>query len=116
MAGSKPNALQVDNSPAYIIFDTDVPALSSGDNVLTRSLPKVTQSLLKTAINDIKGVMFSKCRTRVWYRPEGYNGNPNDRLHVEFTALYSTGVGKVATELVSLARQRSGDESQTDVG
>lgn len=116
MAGSKPNALQVDNSPAYIVFDTDVPALSCGDNALSRSMPKTVQALLKTAINDLKGVMFSKCRTRIWYRPEGYNGNPHDRLHLEFTALYSIGVGKVATELVSLAGQRDGKSPSDEVG
>lgn len=115
MAGTKPNALQSNTSPAYLILDTDVPAISAGDNVLTRSLPKTTQALLKTAINDLKGAMFSKCRTRVWYRPEGYNGNPNDRLHLEFTALYSIGVGKVATELVSLAGQREGEDASSEL-
>lgn len=109
MATPKTNAVPPTEAPRYIVFDSTVPTISSGDNQLTRSLPKVTQQLLKTAINDLKGVMFSYCRTRVWYYPEGYNGNPNDRLYLEFTSLYSLGMGKATAELVALAGHREGE-------
>lgn len=116
MATSKSNAVPSTNPSEYCVFDSDVPSIDAGDNLLTRSLPKATGQLLKTAINDVKGVNLSKYRARVFFAPDGYNGNLYDTVRIEFTALYRLGVGKVASELVALARQREGEGTNGEVG
>lgn len=116
MAPSKSNAVQTTEPAKHLIFDSDVPSISHRDSVFTRSLPKATQSMLRSAINDIKGVSFLQCRTRVWYIADGLEDNPYARLHFEFTANYGIGLGKVAAEMDTIARQREGEAAPTALG
>lgn len=116
MATTKANAVQPETPTEYIVFDSHVPEISCGDNLLSRSLPKISANLLRTAVNDIKGANFSQCRTRIWYCPSGYDNNPHDTLKLGFEAVYRPGMGKVTEELVSLARLRESAPPNADMG
>lgn len=114
MANAKSNALQKDHPPVYCIYDSALPEPMYGDDVLTRSIAKARTRLIATALNDVKGLVFSNTRLRLLYCQEGFENNPGDTLKLEFTALYGTGMGKVATNLVSFAGQSESSTPQTD--
>lgn len=101
MGTTKANDLQSNDTHEYLIYDSSVPTVSIGDSVFSRSLPKVNQELLRTAINSVKGAMFSSARCRIYFCPEGYKGNPNDTIRLEYNALFMCGMGAIKNTLVS---------------
>lgn len=114
MATPKTNAVQKDHPSVYCIYDSTLPEPMYGDDVLTRSISKARTRFIATALNDVKGLVFSDTRLRLFYCAEGFEGNPGNTLKLEFTALYGTGMGKVASNLVSVTGQLEGGAPKID--
>lgn len=109
MATPKSNAVQNNNAPIYVLYDSSVPNSDTGYDTLSRSLSRARTKFIQTALNDIKGLVFSNTHLRVLYCEEGFNGNKADTIRLEFTALYGTGMGKASTALGAATGQYTGD-------
>jgi len=82
-----------------MLYDSAFEKHNLGDTIFSGALPKATQKLLATAIQQFKGFGFSGYSTRVYYKPEGYNGITRDTLRIEFAVVGSPNPGKVAAEV-----------------
>lgn len=116
MGTPKSNAVQKESPSEYLVYDSGVQDSMLPDSVLARSLPLFNQKAIQAAINNIKGMLFSGYRARIYVLSEGLQDNRIDSIRVDICIDYSVGLGKVKDTLVLAASNASLERSSDTVG